>query len=283
MNELSNTELDLALKINRHRVFMSRFVIFCLFFIDLLIMYNLWYRWVLYTSSIKIAASEFPNPVLEVDFKGYHDRNQPSPITINQKGSLVSGQNLDHYAIISNPNTNWHVRTLTLEFRFPNETVRQTITNLIPQESRLAAVYRFPKSSGVAFIASISNVEWKRVRYTPVNLTSAIRIEQPRYVSNGFVEEFGESIFNVVNASLKGYWEIPYTIKLYSGAQLAGVTHLSLTTLDSQERREIRAAWNINPNLIDRVEVAIEPWAIMDPENQYITRSSPKPPSGLVD
>jgi len=282
MNELSNTELNLALLLNKHRIFMSRLVIFCLFFIDLLIMYNLWYRWVLYTSSTKIAASEFPNPALEVDFRGYHNRTQPAPITISQKGSLVSGQNLDHYALIVNPNTNWHARAVTVEFRFPNETVRRTITNLMPQETRLVAVYRFPKSSGIAFIASVSNTEWKRVWYTRINASSAVRIEHPRYVSNGLVEEFGESVFNVFNASLKGYWEIPYAIKLYSGVQLAGVTNLSLTTLDSQERREVRTAWNLNPNLIDRVEVVIEPWAIMNPENQYINRSSPAPSSGLV-
>lgn len=282
MDQLSNSELDLALKINRHKVFVSRFVIFCLFFIDLLVMYNLWYRWVLYTSSIRAAGNEQPMPKLQIDFQGYHARHQPATIAIQQKGSLIAGDKLDHYVMIQNPNTEWQARSLTVEFRFPNETIRQVITNLTPQETRLVAVYGFPKTSGVAFIVTVSNTQWKRVNYSLPNISSTLRIEHPKYESNGFLQNYGESVFTIVNTSTKGYWNIPYAIKLYSGTQLAGITSLSLANLDPEERREIKTAWNINPNLITNVEVSIEPWSLIDEQNWYITRENTQPSSGLT-
>lgn len=271
MENLTNTELDLALKLNKHKIFLQRFFIFSLAFIDLLIMYNLWYRWIVYSSETPGAMHDELNPKQQINFAEYHARNAPLPLSIEQENNLASGVNqYDYYAIIRNPNPRWLGSGTTIEFRFPTETRVVKLSNLLPGESRIAALFGKTSSGSEAFLVEIKDTVWTKIRSDIPSVSDWIAVENPRYEPSDAVPNYAETAFTLHNRSTYGLWNVPYTILLYSGNSLVGLNQLSTTHLDPGEQRPIKSAWTNLPVPVDRVEVRVDPTIVLDSSNRYL-------------
>lgn len=272
MENLTDKELEWALKLTKHKVFLSRFFIFSLFFIDLLIFYNLWYRWVIYSSQTPGYLHDQPSAKNLIDFQGFHERNKPLPIIIDTKGSLASGtKKFDYYALVRNPNSRWHAPQVVLEFRFPTQTFTKTIYNLLPGETRVAAIFARESSLADPFITEIQNTTWQRITQELPHPNNFFSILNVQHTPSELSPSYAETTFTFRNNSTYGFWQVPYTILLYEGSTLVGVNQLTTQRLNPGEEREMKTAWTgLPPSFINRVEVSIDPTAVLDPNNRYL-------------
>ena len=88
--------------------------------------------------------------------------------------------------------------------------------------------------------------------------------------SSGLSEKlnFNDLKFSVVNNSAYNFWEVDFSILLYSGANVVSANSYSLTELMSGEKREVALAWPASLPQVSKVAVVPE-INIMD-ESAYI-------------
>lgn len=271
MENLTDKELELALKLNKHKIFLQRFFIFFLFFVNLLIMYNLWYRWVIYSSQTPEFLHDQPTHKTLINFAEYHERNKPIPLAIGEQNYLASGtRSYDYYAIIRNPNLRWLGSRIVLEFRFPTETIPKTLENVLPGESRLIAVFGRSSNGPDAFIVEVKDTSWKRLHVDPPVVSDWIRALNPYYETSSLSPDYLETIFALTNVSTFGFWKVPYTILLYNGDSLVGLNELVTARLDPGEVRLIKTLWSGQHVRPDRIDITINPSAVYDEQNRYL-------------
>lgn len=187
-----------------------------------------------------------------IDYRAWHDSHQPTPLAFSPVSMIGLGNDrYDFFAAVENKNSTWTVQQLTYAFVVPGTTaVAEQVTFVLPNSKKYltdlgTTVSGLP--TGVRL--SVSAIRWQRVRqYEQLAADrGAVRVSDITFVppdtSSSGKLPISKTRFTVTNNTAYSFWQNPFTVALFQGPRIIGITRVTQDGLDSQEQRTIEVNW----------------------------------------
>ncbi len=259
----------------RNRLFLKRLGIFSLFFIDILILYNLGIQWVLYgVNDIKTYFTEYELTQTYVPLQVL--RRKFSPIDLQVKSVtavfIPSTDKIDIIAKVSNPNIKWKIDQLRYRFVVDGNPMDEESVSILPNSTKYLMRFNVRVSSFSPSIRlDILDVNWQRVKdISPMKILNNIEIQDvniKKSNNNLLVEGI------LYNNTPYGFWNVGMVILLYDfDDNIIGTNYVVLNQVGYGEKRRFTAFWPVFYTTPYRAEVSVD----LDVYNQanYIDLSS---------
>lgn len=187
---------------------------------------------------------------------------QPLQIIENQ---LIAGKDnkYDFLAKIRNPNSDWSVSSVTYRFNSGNVQTEYKESFFLPNEEKYLMVLGFFSESQISMAEiEIQNVTFSRVRNyeTLKNERLNFVISDAKFISAKEINlsdklAVSQISFNIANETFKSFWDVPLQVFLKRGTKIVGVNYISISNLDSFEKRVVTLDWYEDTTGISKVEV----------------------------
>lgn len=213
-------------------------------------LYGLFRYWVWDWSRFQHSMAELTQQ--QIDYQAWHERHQPIPLAFSSVSVIgLGGERYDFFAAVENRNPQWYVRQLTYAFTMPGKTtVAEQVAFVLPNSKKYltdlgTTISGLP--SGVQL--NVSNVRWQRVQQYEtlaaergVLKVSDITFVPPDTTGSGKLP-ISKTRFTVTNATAYSFWQNPFTVVLYQGPRIIGITRVTQDGLDSLEQRTVEVNW----------------------------------------
>ncbi len=254
-------ELKYAGFFARNRLFLKRLGIFSLFFIDILILYNLGIQWVLYgVNDIKTYFTEYELTRTYVPLQVL--RRKFSPIDIQVKSVtavfIPSTDKIDIIAKVSNPNIKWKIDNLRYRFVVDGNPMDEESVSILPNSTKYLMRFNVQVSSFSPSIRlDILDVDWQRVKdINPMKILNNIEIQDiniKKSNDNLLVEGV------LYNNTPYGFWNVGMVILLYDfDDNIIGTNYIVLNQVGYGEKRRFTAFWPVFYTTPYRAEVSVD-------------------------
>jgi len=181
-----------------------------------------------------------------------------------------SDRKYDLYTNIKNDNPKWWAE-FDYYFTAAGRQTGKTKSYILPNEIKyLAALAQDFSYSPTDAQLVIENISWHRVNQheiTDWNIYQAshlnIETTDIKFTSasaSPLSEKLGlnQLSFNAINNTAYNYWNVGFTILLYSGDQIAAINHYVLTDFMSEQKRSVEISWPGDFGRTDKVEIIPE-------------------------
>ncbi|MCU0680332.1 MAG: hypothetical protein MUF50_03465 [Planctomycetes bacterium] len=188
-------------------------------------------------------------------------KNVAQPLIVSALKTFTVNKKTDSYVEVENPNDKYF-SYFSYCFMEGEKEIGCDSAFAFPTEKKyiLTLAKEVEKIGSLSF--KIKTTSWNRVDLHKYPNWPATLLEHTNFKFDNVKFSTGDSTglsdkinlnlleFSVVNNTAFSYWEVPLTIVLYSGAQVAGINHYVLEEFISGEKRNVQIVW---PNLTGSV------------------------------
>lgn len=175
--------------------------------------------------------------------------------------------NIDAMAKITNPNTDWYVKSFDYKFIFGDQESEQRTSFILPGQEKYVMAFNIAITSAGSARLEVSNIIWQRILKKDVSDIAEfiadrtnIEVVDIEQVSSA-QGKFSKTVFTITNNTAYNYWDVDLSILLYQQSKLVGISSIKAEQLLSGEKREIEVGWtgslpSVNKVVVDpRVDV----------------------------
>lgn len=248
MEHLSEDNIKYSEFFVTHREFFKRLALFVFFFIDVVIVLNLAFRFLVYNQGI-VAQIETENSlaVSYIPFDQLREQFASKPIQVNSVTVIPIGfQQYDIVAKVHNPNDKWLAKKINIDIVFDGKKLDQQSSFVLPSTDQYISVFGL-RSSSVSPQATIqiTDTQWTRIRDAePLDIVSRFSFTQPT-----FRNEPGEGFqvdASLTNDSLFSFWDFGIHVLAFRQGQTIGVNYTTLERVKTGSTREFTVVWPQN-------------------------------------
>lgn len=267
-----------------HREFFKRLLLFTFFFLDIVIIVNLAFRFIVYNQGI-VAQIETENSlaVSYIPFDQLREQFASKPLEVNSVTVVPVGfQEYDVVAKLHNPNPKWLAKKVSVNVTFDGKAQEPRETFILPDSDQYISVFNL-RSASASPQARVELVEtqWSRVRDTsPLSIPTQINFEPAEFRNNP-----GEG-FQVdavlINNSLFGFWQMGVHVLALRQGRTIGVNYITLENVRTGAVRDFSVVWP--RNLVSPEQVLFIPSVNVYDQSIYMpfsSNSATGDPSGL--
>ena len=202
------------------------------------------------------------------DYAGFRARNAPQDLAAEGVTILGGTQgSFDLVTRITNPNLRWRV-AFDYRFTYGGGQSETRTGYVLPGDTRWFSVLGIKGSRPGSASIQVENIRWQRVdlHETRPDFTAWARERlDVRVTELSFQPPLpqdpvavGKAKFTVENATAYGYFNVGFSVALYSGTRLTGFNRVSIGELRAGARRALEASWFTDTPAATRVEVKPE-------------------------
>lgn len=254
----SDPHLKIASFFERHRIFWRRFLVFVLFFLDLLLIYSLALRLTLYLNGSLAEARLHQALVYDyLPIAQLHREYLAQPIRIELVSQVVnSNGTTDLVARLSNNNPSLLAEEVSYRFVSNGQVLASSQTFVLPQDSKYVFSFGLDLAAPAPRL-EILGTRWRRVDQV---LETKARLDD-LVISNldfGNLSESFEVTADLLNNTGRGWWSLGLPVVVRRADLITGVNYATIYALESQAVRPIRLVWPERLAGASQVELGIE-------------------------
>lgn len=183
-----------------------------------------------------------------------------------------SDGSIDAMAKITNPNTDWYVKSFDYKFIFGDQESEVSSTFILPGQEKYIMAFNIETASAASARLEVSNIKWKRILIKEIpNIEeyiidrTAFEVADIEQISSARTN-FTKTVFNLTNNTAYNYWEVELNILLYQQSRLVGINNIVAKQLMSGEQRQIEVGWAGSLPAVNKV--VVDPQVdIFDPDS----------------
>jgi len=201
-------------------------------------------------SSFNTTMAELTKPA--VDYVAWQNVHQPIPLAFSPVSVIgLGGERYDFFTAVENRNLNWYVPQLTYAFVVPGKVAAAEQTAFILPNSKKYITDLGTTVSGLpsGVRLNVNDIRWQRVQQYD-QLAAArggLKISDINFVppdtSGSGKLPISKTNFTVTNNTAYSFWQNPFTVVLFQGPRIIGITRVTQDGFDSLEKRTIEVNW----------------------------------------
>jgi len=249
-NSLINDEIpDWKIKLSQfyveHKVVIKRFLVFMLFFGDILIVFLFGSTLLNYQTGI-ISDQDFMRsmPVNLINHQDIAANMKPDDLHIGASYIIPAGDGrYDLMAMIENKNKKWMATEIEYSFLVDGEKLELRNSFILPMSKKPLVYFNADRNGTVKL--EMENIKWKRVDdYSLISHKDDFEIESAEFIPIGAGVSFGQAEIVLTNKSPFSLWELGLAVVVYDQfSRPAALNYAVINKFMYQEERELKISW----------------------------------------
>lgn len=248
MEHLSDDDIRYSEFYVKHREFIKRLLLFVFFFVDIVVLFNLAFRFIIYNQGlVQQIQTENSLTFSYIPFHTLRQQLAAKDLAITQIDLIpVASQKYDIMAVLSNLNEDWLAEQVKVSLNLDGvEVASQEVFVLPNSEQYLAWFNQVNNSVDPQAQIEIQEVSWHRIRnYSPLDIINKLSFDDPVTKKSDPGYQLNTNLINNSNFS---FWKVGVFAIALRQEQAVAVGYTTLDQVKSGTTRQLSLTW---PNLI---------------------------------